>query len=114
MDKRSESYRTCCTSVVWVGTSLAAELMGAKKLWNHDAFFDYTDRWMSKEDPAPNRGNAKRPRDEGKTQDPFVDAMWAAHRAAVPKQEGAAQNLKWVWTAGDKGEFVPNPKGSGN
>ena len=109
MDKRSESYRLCCTAQAWIGTDLAVLLMKAKKSWNHDAYFDYCDRWMSQTDLyAGKRGSSKRPANEGKTYDPFVDAMWAAHRQTVPEQEGGTRNLKWVWTKGNHGEYVPN------
>ena len=46
----SESYRRCCTSVGWVAQALALRLMHAEKAWNHDAFFDYVDRWMFEND----------------------------------------------------------------
>lgn len=45
----SEGYRRCCTSVEWPGETLAARLMRAEKLWNHDAFFAYVDRWMTED-----------------------------------------------------------------
>jgi hypothetical protein len=45
-----ESYRRCCTSVAWVGEGLAARLLGMVTLWNHPAFFDYVDRWMTEDD----------------------------------------------------------------
>jgi hypothetical protein len=109
-DKRAEGYRTV-VSGGWPGTALAVQLMGAKPLWNHDAFFDYNDRWMSAQDDyAAQRGTTPRPKSEGHSHDPFVDAMWAAYRASVPQQPGAKENLKWEWI-GDtrKGHFVPNP-----
>ena len=31
----------------WAGTSIAIRMMGAKSLWNHDAYFDYIDRYMA-------------------------------------------------------------------
>ncbi len=44
-------YRQCCTAVAWQGFILAARIMetdaGAKTLWNHDALFDYQDRYMA-------------------------------------------------------------------
>ena len=50
-------YRAIC-SCTWVGPALAARLMGAQKIWNHPAFFDYTDRWIkeesAKKDPKRN------------------------------------------------------------
>ncbi|OHB61556.1 MAG: hypothetical protein A2Y12_00530 [Planctomycetes bacterium GWF2_42_9] len=39
-------YRNDCTSPAWVGEAIAMKLIGAKDLWNHDAFFDYIQRWM--------------------------------------------------------------------
>lgn len=109
MDKRSESYRVCCTAKAWIGTALTAQLMKAEHLWQHDAFFDYCDRWMNPADPyAAQRGQFRRPRDEGRTFDPFVDAMWIAYRQKVPQQARANRNLKWVWTSGSQGQFVPN------
>jgi hypothetical protein len=113
MDKRSESYRLCCTAKAWIGTALAVQLMEAKRLWQHEAYFDYCDRWMSLTDAyAAQRGRFRRPGDEGRTFDPFVDAMWAAYRPTVPAQEGATRSLKWVWGNNNRGEFVPNPKGA--
>lgn len=48
----SEGYRRNNTSAAWVAEALAARLMHAEKLWDHDAFFAYVDRWMT-EDDAP-------------------------------------------------------------
>ena len=47
---RGESYRRCCTSIAWVGQALAIRLLQAENYWNHDAFFDYVDRWMYEDD----------------------------------------------------------------
>jgi len=47
---RGEDYRRCCTSVAWVGQALAIRLLQAENYWNHDAFFDYVDRWMYEDD----------------------------------------------------------------
>ena len=49
---QSESYRRCCTSISWVGQALALHLLKAEKAWEHDAFFDYCDRWMHEDDKA--------------------------------------------------------------
>jgi hypothetical protein len=43
---KAEVYRRQTHSWTWVGTALAARLMGAQAAWGHDAFFDYVDRWM--------------------------------------------------------------------
>ena len=65
--------------------------------------------WMNASDPcALQRGKFRRPRDEGRTFDAFVDAMWAAYRPTAPEQEGASRNLKWVWRTNGQGGFVPN------
>ncbi|MEK7412264.1 MAG: hypothetical protein AAB263_02970 [Planctomycetota bacterium] len=46
----SEGYRIANTSRAWVGQALAMRLMHAEKVWNHDAFFAYVDRWMTEDD----------------------------------------------------------------
>jgi hypothetical protein len=114
LDKKSEGYRGV-NSPAWAETALAVLLLKGKQLWDHDAFFDYADRWMAKDDAyADKRGATPRPKAEGSTFDPFDDAMWAAYRSTVPDQPGGADNMKWVWTdpARRVGEFQPNPKGS--
>jgi hypothetical protein len=40
------SYLGCCTSTCWPGISLVCKVMGIENLLQHDAFFDYVDRWM--------------------------------------------------------------------
>ena len=40
----------CCTSIAWVGEALAARILHAEKAWDHEAFFDYMDRWMTEDD----------------------------------------------------------------
>ncbi len=42
-----DPYRLCCTAHVWWGQLLAAYIMGAKPLWNHDELFDYQDRYLA-------------------------------------------------------------------
>jgi hypothetical protein len=83
-----EGYRRCCTSIAWVGQALAARLMKADKVWAHDAFFDYVDRWMTEDDTQAiqeikkARGwdySAKWAR-QGQAWDPFVNNMWARYR----------------------------------
>ena len=109
-DKTSESYRVCCNAVAWTGTALAARYMKAIKLWNHDAYFDYVDRWMREDDPCREaRGEYKRPGGETKTFDPFVTAMWKNHRKNAPEQEMSGIYRKWVWQ-GNEGVWVPNSR----
>jgi hypothetical protein len=84
--------------------------MKAIKRWNHDAHFDYVDRWMRQDDPYQQaRGNYPRPARETDTFDPFVTAMWRAHRHNAPAQEMAGNPRKWVWQ-GKQGGWVSNPK----
>ncbi len=110
-DKTSESYRLCCNAVGWVGTALAARHMKAVKLWNHDAYFDYVDRWMRVDDPfAKARRNHPRPTMETTTFDPFVTEMWKAHRKNAPEQEYAGNAKMWVWGEGNSWSWLPNPK----
>jgi hypothetical protein len=46
----SEGYRRANTSPCWVGQALAMRLMHVEKIWNHDPFFAYVDRWMTEDD----------------------------------------------------------------
>jgi hypothetical protein len=84
----SESYRRCCTSVGWVAQALALRLLRAEGVWNHDAFFDYVDRWMYEDDSAfvktiqeaTGRNHSQSWARQGQTWDAFVNEMWARHR----------------------------------
>lgn len=62
-------YRNCCTSNTWVGQALVIHQLGLVDAWNHPAYFEYVDRWMT----ADVSGG-------GKAKTVFVDAMWAAYR----------------------------------
>ena len=65
------SYRRCCTANAWGGFVLAAHIMDAVELWNHDALFDYQDRYMDIEEP----GDYNRSWDR-----PFSEEMWDTYR----------------------------------
>jgi len=87
-----ENYRRCCTSNAWVGEALACRMLHAEKLWNHDAFFAYVDRWMT-EDDTEAVANIKEARGwdysvdwgrQGSVWDPFVQAMWKRFRNNLP------------------------------
>ena len=88
----SESYRRCCTSVGWVAQALALRLMHAEKVWNHDAFFDYVDRWMNEDDAtfvktiktATGRDHSADWARQGQAWDAFVNEMWTTHRPTLP------------------------------
>lgn len=87
----SESYRRCCTSVGWVSQALALRLMHAEGSWDHDAFFDYVDRWMY-EDDAPFVAKIKEATGkdfsadfarQGQCWDAFANAMWLKYRPTL-------------------------------
>lgn len=61
------AYRNV-SSPCWGGMVLAAHVMGMKNLWNHDAFFDYVDRYM--------QATVER-----RQTDRFIEAMWDAYRS---------------------------------
>ena len=69
------SYRICCTGNAWVGFVLAARIMEARELWNHDPLFDYQDRFMQvqEEEGAPSWQ---------RSWNEFVETMWDTYRDA--------------------------------
>lgn len=80
---KSEGYR-CLNGPTWVGQALAARILGAKGDWNHDAFFDYVDRWVSEAqdglvDQKTMKPTGYQPFYGGAGG--FVEAMWKAYRA---------------------------------
>jgi len=87
-DKIGESYRRCCTSHVFVGEALVFRLLRAEKVWNHDAFFAYADRWMTEDDTehiriikAAGMGDYSEGYFRGRSSwDPLVNEMWKAYR----------------------------------
>jgi hypothetical protein len=66
--------------------------MHAEKAWNHDAFFDYVDRWMYEDDAtfvqtiktATGRDHNMDWARQGQAWDAFVNEMWAKHRPTLP------------------------------
>lgn len=83
---QSESYRRCCTSISWVGSALSAHILKAEKLWDHDPYFDYVDRWMTEDDSAflseikKQTGSDLSSQPQRVTWDKFVDDMWVKYR----------------------------------
>jgi len=61
------AYRNV-SSPCWGGMVLSAQIMGMRDIWNHDALFDYMDRYMQ---CAVERRQTDR----------FVEAMWDTYRA---------------------------------
>lgn len=109
MDKRSHGYCFINAST-YVGTALSAQLMGAKALWNHDAFFDYADYYMS--DDNFMKMPRWLPRGAERTADPFVEDMWKMYRDQVPPQRDGQDNLRFEWVDMNRriGQWVDNPK----
>ncbi|MBE7485262.1 MAG: hypothetical protein HS104_35510 [Polyangiaceae bacterium] len=68
-----EDYRNCCTSGYWVGQMLSTLMLHSKKLWAHDPYFDYVDRWMS--------GDVQ---GGGSASSAFVGDMWKTYRNNLP------------------------------
>ena len=96
-----EGYRICCTSRAWVGQALAARLLGAVDMWNHDPFFDYVDRWMTEaftEEQLDllahtmcNSGPSDRARQLGWYRtggSKFINGMWKMHRGDMKPLKG--------------------------
>jgi hypothetical protein len=69
-DWDNAAYRRCCTANVWAGFVLAARIMNQKAAWNHDALFDYMDRYMALEVGTGNRQQSQ-----------FTENMWDIYRA---------------------------------
>jgi hypothetical protein len=61
------AYRNV-SSPCWGGIALSVHIMGMKELWNHDAFFDYKDRYM--------QATVER-----RQTDRFIERMWDTYRA---------------------------------
>jgi len=90
-----------------VGVALAAQLMGAKAIWSHEAFFDYMDYWMTE---APEDVPEWLPQGATRVYDLFVEKMWDAYRDSVPDQPAGASPVKWVWKKGSTGCWEANPR----
>jgi hypothetical protein len=67
-------YRSCCTTPFWIGQMLSALMLNAKSVWNHNAYFDFVDRWMT--------GGLS---DASGAQNPFVTYMWNTYRNSLPQ-----------------------------
>ncbi len=87
-----ENYRRCCAAVSWVGTALSVRMMGAETIWDHPAYFDYIDRWMTEDDAKQvadikaHYGKAPRMR-QGETWSKFVTEMWKTYRHNLPTKK---------------------------
>ncbi len=107
----SESYRTCCNPIAWPGQTLAALLMNAKAIWNHDAYFEGVDDWMREGDIyAANRQGRSRPSMERGLfdHDIFVEHMWRLYRTEAPEQPHGTSHRMWDVNQSGALRWVPN------
>ena len=89
--RTAEAYRRCCTSHAWIATALSIRIMRAEAVWNHDAFGDYCDRWMTEDDCEHVQILKEHadliidgPKRQRRTWDPWVDAIYKQYRNARP------------------------------
>jgi hypothetical protein len=107
-----ESYRRCCTSIAWVAQDLVLRLLHLEDAWNHPAFFDYVDRWMTEDDTealkvikeATDHDYSAAYARQRQSWDPFVNEMWAKYRTSpgMPPTDGWKQKAGVTGTAGGK------------
>ena len=102
--EKSEGYRHL-NGPTWVGTALAARVMGARKAWGHEAYFDYVDRWWQ-EEVEQKAANAKDA--TGAAGGPFVQKMWQTYRAKAD-EIGAAAEAKRMTAPASSGQKAQAP-----
>jgi hypothetical protein len=106
-EKWLDGYRQLCSGT-YVGTALAARLMGATPIWDHDAFFDYVDRWLSPDEKCTAKIANAGSGNLFPAPDLFVAQMWTAYRQTAKPAPPAHDRLKWVWVDAHSGHFVDN------
>jgi hypothetical protein len=87
---KGDGYRTCCSSGTFIGMALAARRMDAVPVWDHNAFFDYADRWMTQDDSLYEAAYQQKYGEPhfaifrtGQAFSPFVVNMWKAYRGSI-------------------------------
>ena len=99
------SYRKCCTAASWHGHLLSAMLMGLKDAWNHDAIFDYSDRYLGllHEEgwPELNPEGWQAHNDTG-----FSRQMWETYREQVGAVVPGDMNFDGAVNTADVAPFV--------
>jgi hypothetical protein len=99
-DNNKRQYETCCISITFAGTALGALIMHdaagvpARTLWNWNAFFDYTDRFVS-------YGHANT------YNDAFIQIMWMRFRNNLPGPVTVLED-KYQYNAGLPGTGQDN------
>ena len=97
---RSDAYRRANTSTCFVAQALVLRAMKLERAWNHDAFFDYVDRWMFEDDkpfrieiakycqpPYSKDDYLDESKDwfhEGYADQPWVKQLWTKYRPLCP------------------------------
>ena len=97
---RSEAYRRANTSTCFVAQCLVLRAMKLERNWNHDAFFDYVDRWMFEDDKPfrveiaqhcrppydkdPYLDDSKDWFHEGYADRPWIKELWEKYRPLCP------------------------------
>ena len=99
-NRQSDGYRRCCTSRAWVGMAIAAKLMKLEPYWDHPAFFDYMDRWMTEDETEAVKVMADLGRPvaawarQGQVEIAFHEAMWKKYRPTVEPAPDAWRQRK--------------------
>ncbi len=114
---KSDGYRGL-NGPTWVGQALAIQLMGAKSVWNHNAFFDYVDRWVTESQSGmvdqktlKPKGYEAFPHGVGKDMcGDFVEQMWTMYRPKTA--EIAAKFQPGLEASLTKSKPVANPASS--
>jgi hypothetical protein len=126
---RSDAYRRANTSTCFVAQALVLRAMKLEKAWNHDAFFDYVDRWMFEDDkpfrieiakyckPPYSKDTYLDDSDdwfhEGYADQPWVKQLWTKYRPLCPAPTNGWQQKhddSYYVNAVEKQRKNPEPK----
>jgi len=81
---KAEGYRQL-NGPTWIGSGLAARLLGLELAWNHEPFFAYVDRWVSDEGTEMPAKEGAEARTFRAFNSPFIEAMWKRYRPGTDK-----------------------------
>jgi hypothetical protein len=73
----SQPYRRNTTSPTWNGMILTMHIMGGKAIYDHNAMFDYMDRYMDNEEFLGNTGTSFR------SSNLYMEDMWDTYRSTL-------------------------------
>jgi len=83
---KCENYRIIGSHTL-PGFAIAAQVMGAKDIWNHDVFFDYIDLWVAEKDYGSVDQNTLQPKAYGAFFRTFESTMWDMYHDYQPGAE---------------------------